>query len=97
MSFDTSSPAAGAASSNLRGSPQRAARAAVKKATAPLPSAALRRKLTRLVGKQSLAKLDYIEFFDSKSLEPAKRVSRGTHLALAVSFGATRLIDNGRL
>lgn len=75
----------------------RAARAAVKKATAPLPSAALRRKLARLVGKQSLAKLDYIEFFDSKSLEPAKRVSRGTHLALAVSFGATRLIDNGRL
>ena len=75
----------------------RAARAAVKKATAPLPSAALRRKLARLVGEQSLAKLDYIEFFDSKSLEPAKRVSRGTHLALAVSFGATRLIDNGRL
>jgi len=75
----------------------RAARADVKKATAPLPSDALHRKLTRLVGKQSLAKLDYIEFFDSKSLEPAKRVSRGTHLALAVSFGATRLIDNGRL
>jgi len=75
----------------------RAARAAVKKATTPLPSAALRRKLARLVGEQSLAKLDYIEFFDSKSLEPAKRVSRGTHLALAVSFGATRLIDNGRL
>jgi pantoate--beta-alanine ligase len=75
----------------------RAAKVAVKKATVPLPSAALRRKLARLVGKQSLAKLDYIEFFDSKSLEPAKRVSRGTHLALAVSFGATRLIDNGRL
>jgi len=75
----------------------RAARAAVKNATAPLPSAALRRKLARLVGEQSLAKLDYIEFFDSKSLEPAKLVSRGTHLALAVSFGATRLIDNGRL
>ena len=75
----------------------RVARADVKKATAPLPSAAIHRKLTRLVGKQSLAKLDYIEFFDSKSLEPAKRVSRGTHLALAVSFGATRLIDNGRL
>ncbi|MFL3667276.1 MAG: pantoate--beta-alanine ligase, partial [Verrucomicrobiota bacterium] len=56
-----------------------------------------RRKLARLVGKQSLAKLDYIEFFDSKSLEPAKRVTRGTHMALAVSFSTTRLIDNGRL
>jgi len=75
----------------------RAAKVSVKKATVPLPSAALRRKLARLVGEQSLAKLDYIEFFDSKTLEPAKRVSRGTHLALAVSFGATRLIDNGRL
>ena len=75
----------------------RAAKVAVKKATVPLPSAALRRKLARLVGEQSLAKLDYIEFFDSNSLEPAKRVSRGTHLALAVSFGATRLIDNGKL
>ncbi|MDC0065463.1 pantoate--beta-alanine ligase [Verrucomicrobia bacterium] len=75
----------------------RAAKVAVKKATVPLPSAALGRKLARLVGEQSLAKLDYIEFFDSKTLEPAKRVSRGTHLALAVSFGATRLIDNGRL
>jgi pantoate--beta-alanine ligase len=75
----------------------RAAQAAVKNATAPLPSAALRRKLARIVGKQSLAKLDYIEFFNSKTLEPAKLVGRGTHLALAVFFGGTRLIDNGRL
>jgi pantoate--beta-alanine ligase len=44
-----------------------------------------------------LAKLDYIEFFHPTTLEPAKRVGRGTHLALAVFLGKTRLIDNGRL
>ena len=50
-----------------------------------------------LIDKQRLAKLDYIEFFDPTTLEPAKRVSRGTHIALAVFIGKTRLIDNGRL
>jgi pantoate--beta-alanine ligase len=75
----------------------RAARAVVKNATTPLPSAVLRRKLIRLAGNQCLAKLDYIEFFDPKTLAPAKHVGRGTHLALAVFFGSTRLIDNGRL
>ena len=75
----------------------RAARWAVKHAPAPLPAGVLRRKLSRLVAKQRLAKLDYIEFFDPKTLEPAKRIDRGTHIALAVFFGKTRLIDNGRL
>ena len=49
------------------------------------------------VRTKRLAKLDYIEFFDPKTLEPAKRIRRGTHMALAVFFGKTRLIDNGRL
>lgn len=75
----------------------RAARAAVKNATTPLPAGVLRRKLARLVDKQRLAKLDYIEFFEPTTLEPAKRVGRGTHMALAVFFGGTRLIDNSRL
>ena len=75
----------------------RAARAAVKNAPAPLSDGMLRRKLARLIDKQRLAKLDYIEFFDPTTLEPAKRVTRGTHMALAVFIGKTRLIDNGRL
>lgn len=74
-----------------------AARLAVKNATSPLSSAALRRKLSRLVDKRCLAKLDYLEFFDSKTLKPAKCVGQSTHIALAVFFGKTRLIDNGRL
>lgn len=75
----------------------RAARVAVKNAPAPLSDGMLRRKLARLIDKQRLAKLDYIEFFDPITLEPAKRVTRGTHMALAVFIGKTRLIDNGRL
>ena len=74
----------------------RVARAAVKNAPAPLSAGILRRKLARLIDKQRLAKLDYIEFFDPTTLEPAKRVSRGTHMALAVFIGQTRLIDHGR-
>jgi len=43
------------------------------------------------------ARLDYVEFFDPETLAPAKTVRRGTHMALAVFIGRTRLIDNGRL
>jgi len=75
----------------------RVARAAVKNAPTPLSAGMLRRKLTRLVDKQRMAKLDYIEFFDPTSLEPTKRVSQGTRIALAVFLGKTRLIDNSRL
>jgi pantothenate synthetase len=41
--------------------------------------------------------VDYIAFFDPHTLQPVKRVTRGTHLALAVRLGRTRLIDNARL
>ena len=75
----------------------RAAQLAVKNATSPLRNDALRRKLSRLVDKRCLAKLDYIEFFDPKTLESSKGVGRGTHMALAIFFGKIRLIDNGRL
>ncbi len=42
-------------------------------------------------------RVDYIAFFDPDSLKPRTRVTRGTHLALAVIIGKTRLIDNARL
>jgi pantoate--beta-alanine ligase len=44
-----------------------------------------------------VARVDYLDFFDSRTLEPVKVVRRGTHLALAVFIGTTRLIDNARL
>lgn len=72
-----------------------ACRAAVKRA--PVNAAELKRAVVRLVKTRPAARLDYIEFFDSDTLEPVGTVKRGSHLALAVFVGKTRLIDNGRL
>lgn len=73
------------------------ARNEVGKARRPIPSAVLRKRLETLVAGRPAARLDYIEFFHPETLQPVERVGPGTHLALAVFFGATRLIDNGRL
>lgn len=63
----------------------------------PRTAAALRREIMRLVATRPAARLDYVEFFDGETLVPVQTVRRGTHLALAVFFGRTRLIDNGSL
>jgi pantoate--beta-alanine ligase len=49
------------------------------------------------IRKKQLAKLDYIAFFNPDTLRPLEVVERGSHMALAVYFGKTRLIDNARL
>lgn len=72
------------------------ARAAVKGKL--ISSARLKADLRKFVATTApLGRLDYVEFFDPETLQPAKKVGRGTHLALAVYFGRTRLIDNGSL
>lgn len=53
--------------------------------------------LRSIIEKHPAARVDYIHFFDPDTFQPAKRVTRGTHLAIAVIVGKTRLIDNGRL
>ena len=73
----------------------RAAQAAVKKQ--PMGAARLRSDLKKFFTAAPLARLDYVEFFDPDTLQPVKMVKRGTHMALAVFFGKTRLIDNARL
>jgi pantoate--beta-alanine ligase len=72
-----------------------AARAAVKRK--PVSAAKLKSYLKQFFTAAPLARLDYVEFFDADTLAPVAKVSRGTHMALAVRFGATRLIDNARL
>lgn len=69
----------------------------VRKASAPLSAAGLRKKLQKLIATQPAARVDYIEFFSPDALTPVSEVKPGTHLALAVFFGKTRLIDNARL
>ena len=63
----------------------------------PISAGKLKSELASFMAKRSLARLDYLEVFDPETLMPMKTVSRGTHLALAVFFGKTRLIDNDRL
>lgn len=63
----------------------------------PIAATKLKAELVRLIAREPLARLDYVEFFDTETLQPVKLVQRGSHLALAVFFGKTRLIDNGAL
>jgi pantoate--beta-alanine ligase len=72
------------------------AQAAVKKAGG-VPAARLKANLKKLIESEPDARLDYVEFFEPDTLVPVSNVTRGTHLALAVFVGKTRLIDNAPL
>jgi pantoate--beta-alanine ligase len=56
--------------------------------------APVRREMESLIGGVSDARIDYIEFVDDATLEPAHRFEGKVLVALAVKIGATRLIDN---
>jgi pantoate--beta-alanine ligase len=66
-------------------------------AAKPVSAARLKAVVDKIVCDAPDARLDYVEFFDPETLLPQKQVKRGTHMALAVFVGKTRLIDNGRL
>ena len=72
------------------------AQAAVKKSKS-ISAAKLKSILNKLIEAEPDAKLDYVEFFEQETLSPVSKVSRGTHMALAVFVGKTRLIDNSQL
>ena len=73
------------------------ARAAVRQSRGPLEHTALKAELKRFIEQRPDARVDYIEFFQPETLQRASQINRGTHLALAVFIGKTRLIDNARL
>jgi pantoate--beta-alanine ligase len=54
----------------------------------------LRQIMIKALSKASLARVDYVEVADANTLQPVTHVGRDSVLALAVYFGATRLIDN---
>ena len=72
-----------------------AASLAVKKK--PVSATRLKADLIEFITAAPLVRLDYVEFFDPETLTTVAQVKRGTQMALAVFFGKTRLIDNGRL
>ena len=51
-------------------------------------------KKIRAVIKQNSGKVDYIVAVNKNTLEPVKKLKKGTLIALAAYFGKTRLIDN---
>ena len=74
-----------------------AARRAVAVAREPIPAGKLKARVRQIIKTSPAARLDYVEFFNPATLAPVARVLHGTHMALAVFVGKTRLIDNGRL
>jgi pantoate--beta-alanine ligase len=75
----------------------RKAQATVRAAERRVESARLKAELKHFIEQQSDARVDYIEFFHPETLQSAGKVGHGTHMALAVFVGKTRLIDNARL
>jgi len=73
------------------------AQATVRMARGPVPATVLKKQLQKLIEIQPAAKVDYLEFFEPATLQPVETVGLGTHLALAVLIGKTRLIDNGSM
>lgn len=91
------SPAERAAATILFRALTRARTRVVSAKKPPLIAGALRRDMVRFIGREPQARLDYLELFDPDTLQPVRRISPGTRLALAVFIGKTRLIDNGVL
>jgi pantoate--beta-alanine ligase len=50
-----------------------------------------------IINQAPLARIDYVALVNAETLEPLETVEANSLLALAVYFGATRLIDNIRL
>jgi pantoate--beta-alanine ligase len=51
-------------------------------------------RMTELIGREPLARIDYVEAVSPGTLDPVDAIGDGTLLAVAVYFGRTRLIDN---
>jgi pantoate--beta-alanine ligase len=57
-------------------------------------SAVIKNKIAAAISEADLARIDYVEIVDTENMQPVDRICGGTLIALAVYFGATRLIDN---
>ena len=51
-------------------------------------------KIKSLLLSKPAAKIDYIAVVDAENLHPVKKVKKNTLIALAITIGKTRLIDN---
>jgi pantoate--beta-alanine ligase len=54
----------------------------------------IRQKMTALINKEPLAKIEYVSIADTKTLEELSEINKQALASLAVRIGKTRLIDN---
>ncbi len=54
----------------------------------------IRQKMTALINKEPLAKIEYVSIADAETLEELAEIDKLALASLAVRFGKTRLIDN---
>ncbi|MNW68892.1 Pantothenate synthetase [compost metagenome] len=57
-------------------------------------AAKIRNTVSETIQAESMAKIDYVELVDARTLQQVDRVERPVLVALAVYIGKTRLIDN---
>jgi pantoate--beta-alanine ligase len=57
----------------------------------------IKEKMKELIQSEPLARIDYVEIVDLKTLESLEQLDREALVALAVFIGRTRLIDNLRV
>jgi len=69
-------------------------RSVIRDSSRPVSSARLKSAVKKLVERERVARLDYVEFFHPATLAPVASVAHGSHMAIAVMIGRTRLIDN---
>lgn len=70
------------------------AKETLKKSPGSVHADRLKKEITDFIQTQPAARVDYIEFFDPLSFQPMTELRPGCHMAVAVYFGKTRLIDN---
>lgn len=54
----------------------------------------LRSAMSKTIGSERLARMDYAEIVSAETFEPVVRVAKGCYAVVAVWVGKTRLIDN---
>jgi len=54
-------------------------------------------KVIKTIGKEPLTQIDYVEIVSMDDFAPLERIDGGALVALAVTIGKTRLIDNIRI
>jgi pantoate--beta-alanine ligase len=57
-------------------------------------AAAILNRMREIIGKEPLARIDYVEIVDMEELNPITRVEKRALAAVAIFFGKARLIDN---